>query len=709
MEFEDSSLVDLLSIKPERLSVPELRVLVSELSLRSVDVSSLTRAELLEMRESLLRLKNQPQIDQPKTPQQANSQIQGIQHDMLATESTELIDPSAFPDVNWKNLSQSTHAVGGFSCVVFSTYKGRAVALKVFKLPPSKESMANHWKEVRKEICILQEVAKGHPNLCSIVGLTRNPLNDTPVIIMWKMECELRSFLRSHPDLPFERRLAMVYEVALALLWMHDRASPVLHLDLKLENLMLDDKGRVVVCDFGLSLVMPQGRRIRIPASLTRAKKGNVSHRAPELCALQEDIHFGPPVDVYSLGICAWEILTGLEWGTAEVKRELVAQGAFERAAATKTPVADLQRFFIDNVVNHSFRPPIRPDWPAAFAELLHHSWDANPENRPSIKFIVDQLSPGGPIAAAFRAKETELQHQHAVNYIKERLAPDSIASAIANVAFRASPVVEWRTFVQLFWQHFQPYFRQCGGVLQPSDVSLLELALGVGETSFPGKAVVHFENFAKCVDAFRPLDAQFFDRIREVIDKPYVHLHWDAETTRAHLHGTSEGTFDVRYSDKTGAAFTVTKILGDRRKTGGFQACVRHRVYREEEVIEDGVPRFAYRLGHRDFARERFSSFSDIFDDPVLAQQLRFLSPVNREWISPLARLSLPPCADSGMSAPSAQPPQWEGASSPPKPNPYFYLPETLFDHSEQDTQRVVRSKLLAKTPMSPDRSPDR
>jgi len=117
----------------------------------------------------------------------------------------------------------------------------------------------------------------------------------------------LRQELDEHGPLPTQRAVAIVSAVAAALQAAH--AQGLIHRDVKPGNVMLSDDGQVgqdgqvKVVDFGIARVADAA-----PITQTAALLGTPQYLAPE------QAQGGPPDarwDVYALGVCLYELLTG--------------------------------------------------------------------------------------------------------------------------------------------------------------------------------------------------------------------------------------------------------------------------------------------------------------------------------------------------------------------------------------------------------------
>ncbi|MCA8923101.1 MAG: serine/threonine protein kinase, partial [Planctomycetes bacterium] len=131
------------------------------------------------------------------------------------------------------------------------------------------------------------------------------------------------------PDLGRAARLNVVLQVAQALGYAH--AQGVLHRDVKAENVIVDGNGQARVVDFGLALVVGTERMTR-----TGAWVGSPSYMSPEQIAGHRD-RFGPPTDVWGLGVLLYTVLAGRVPFDGQSVVELMAQ----IAGATPPPLRE--------------------------------------------------------------------------------------------------------------------------------------------------------------------------------------------------------------------------------------------------------------------------------------------------------------------------------------------------------------------------------
>src|SRR4029079_5408645 len=112
--------------------------------------------------------------------------------------------------------------------------------------------------------------------------------------------------LKRRGRLPVEEARRIMEETADALSAAH--ALSVIHRDIKPDNILLEGtRGRVMVTDFGIAKALSQASG----ATLTGAGVaiGTPSFMSPEQAAGEREIDGGS--DIYSLGVVAYQMLTG--------------------------------------------------------------------------------------------------------------------------------------------------------------------------------------------------------------------------------------------------------------------------------------------------------------------------------------------------------------------------------------------------------------
>eukprot|EP00002_Diphylleia_rotans_P023720 TRINITY_DN4667_c0_g1_i1.p1 TRINITY_DN4667_c0_g1~~TRINITY_DN4667_c0_g1_i1.p1 ORF type:complete len:773 (-),score=169.82 TRINITY_DN4667_c0_g1_i1:362-2680(-) len=103
-------------------------------------------------------------------------------------------------------------------------------------------------------------------------------------------------------ELPLSLRIHFMHDIVKGMNYLHSSNPPILHRDLKSPNILVDDRFKLKVSDFGLSTL--QGT----PDADTAV--GSLLWLAPEIILGKP---YERPADVYSFGIIAWEIMTRVE------------------------------------------------------------------------------------------------------------------------------------------------------------------------------------------------------------------------------------------------------------------------------------------------------------------------------------------------------------------------------------------------------------
>ncbi|GGV15420.1 serine/threonine protein kinase [Streptomyces griseoflavus] len=210
---------------------------------------------------------------------------------------TTLQDPLVGQVLDGRYRVDARIAVGGMATVyrAMDTRLDRILALKV--MHPSLAADASFVERFIREAKSVARLA--HPNVVQVFDQGAEG-----AYVYLAMEyiagCTLRDVLRERGAL--QPRAALdILEPVLAALGAAHRAGFV-HRDMKPENVLIGDDGRVKVADFGLV------RAVDSVTNTTGTVLGTVSYLAPE----QIDAGVADPrVDVYACGILLYEMLTG--------------------------------------------------------------------------------------------------------------------------------------------------------------------------------------------------------------------------------------------------------------------------------------------------------------------------------------------------------------------------------------------------------------
>lgn len=105
-----------------------------------------------------------------------------------------------------------------------------------------------------------------HPNIVPLRGYVVEEDGTPALISPWFEHGDVLTYLQKHP---FADRRKLVRQVAEGLIYLHSRGPPVVHGDLKGGNVLINAKGEVGLCDFGLSKVLQD-----CPSALTTSNLG---------------------------------------------------------------------------------------------------------------------------------------------------------------------------------------------------------------------------------------------------------------------------------------------------------------------------------------------------------------------------------------------------------------------------------------------------
>ena len=172
---------------------------------------------------------------------------------------------------------------------------GQQVAIKIIR----NSSLANSekLKKVKLEVKILSTFS--HPHIMHVYELIESQ-DGIYIVMEYIPGGELYDSLISRERYTEHEARTLFQQLLYALQYCH--AHGVVHRDIKLENIMLDEHGDVKLIDFGLANYVRDG-------TFLTTSCGSVNYAAPEI--LSGEPYSGPEVDIWSAGIVLFILQTG--------------------------------------------------------------------------------------------------------------------------------------------------------------------------------------------------------------------------------------------------------------------------------------------------------------------------------------------------------------------------------------------------------------
>ncbi|XP_027023979.2 cyclin-G-associated kinase isoform X3 [Tachysurus fulvidraco] len=273
-------------------------------------------------------------------------------------------------------------AEGGFAFVYEAQDlgNGRDYALKRLL---SNEEEKN--KAIIQEVCFMKKLS-GHPNVvqfCSAASISKEE-SDTGqaefLILTELCKGQLVDFVKKvelKGAMSCDTVLKIFYQSCRAVQHMHKQKPPIIHRDLKIENLLISQQGTIKLCDFGSATTVTHypdyswsaHKRSMVEDEITR--NTTPAYRTPEMIDLYSNFPINDKQDIWALG-CILYLLC-------------FKQHPFEDGAKL-------------SIVNGKYSIPENENCYTVFHQLIRSMLKVNPEERLSISELVNQLQ---EIAAA--------------------------------------------------------------------------------------------------------------------------------------------------------------------------------------------------------------------------------------------------------------------------------------------------------------------
>ncbi|KAJ3063295.1 hypothetical protein HDU98_000878, partial [Podochytrium sp. JEL0797] len=253
---------------------------------------------------------------------------------------------------------------GGFGVVFAGQWRTNRVAVK-YALGMD---TAKNQRMFRHEVSVWFRL--DHPNIVKLWGISTCPLERELVMVIQRMETSVYRRIYDEVNSPsFEQRVQWLLETADALQFLHEQKPPLIHADLKPDNILIDNTGRACVSDFGLARVQ------QLSTSYTINAYGALVYAPPESFILGN--RATTKHDTYCFGMTMFETL------------------------GTSAPFFGETQARVPQWVTEGLRPsrPMDPAIPEYCWELIVKCWDQDPVVRPSFGQVFDEIQ-GWNVAA---------------------------------------------------------------------------------------------------------------------------------------------------------------------------------------------------------------------------------------------------------------------------------------------------------------------
>ena len=200
---------------------------------------------------------------------------------------------------------------GGEGSVYLCTHlrTGQYWALKILE---------GKWASGRHEMEMMKRLS--HPGLPRIIDIFETILPEdvsnrkTVVLVMEYIQGKtLEELVRGDRALTKAQAEDAASQLSELLVYLHGRRAPICHLDLKPSNLILTDRGRIYLTDFGSAVF--QGKGTRIP------RKGTDGYAAPEQYDPKRLID--ERTDVYGFGAVLYRLISGKKYTSMMLKSRI--------------------------------------------------------------------------------------------------------------------------------------------------------------------------------------------------------------------------------------------------------------------------------------------------------------------------------------------------------------------------------------------------
>jgi len=258
-----------------------------------------------------------------------------------------------------------------------TVYKGMLADGSIVAVKKSTIVDEEKLEEFINEVVILSQIS--HRNVVRLLGCCLE--TDVPLLVYeFIPNGTLFQYLHEQNEdfmLSWELRLRIASEAAGAISYLHSTASiPIYHRDIKSTNILLDEKYRAKVSDFGTS------RSVSIDQThLTTKVQGTFGYLDPEYFRTSQ---LTEKSDVYSFGVVLVELLSG--------KKTIFLTHSLETMSLVKHFIDLMEDGRLFGIIDAQVKGDCTEEEAIVIANLAKRCLDLNGRNRPTMREVAMEL-----------------------------------------------------------------------------------------------------------------------------------------------------------------------------------------------------------------------------------------------------------------------------------------------------------------------------
>lgn len=294
--------------------------------------------------------------------------------------------------------------LGGMGAVyrASDTFEMQQVALKVISTASRTMDEATAVERFRREARYAHQLK--HKNIVPVLNFGQD--GSLLYLVMPLVTGEtLKNLLKPEKPLPLAQVQRYLHDLAEAIDAIHAHPQRIVHRDIKPSNLLVhQEDGRLVVVDFGIARAMQRER----PLTQSGWALGTEHYTAPE----QSQGRAEPASDIYSLGVVAYQMLTGL-----------LPFQAIVRSRAARLPCPS----------------ELNPLLPGAVDDVVLRAIDNDPGKRyPGARAFVQALDAALQVPAS-TSEATRIEGSASANVLVRAIIPENPCSSCGQENRRSS------------------------------------------------------------------------------------------------------------------------------------------------------------------------------------------------------------------------------------------------------------------------------